>query len=78
MLPDWGTYMKLRYDLVQAGLFDDDGLPTFDNLRQAMKTLKTYLAKAPKDRFDDFESENHIEETDSEDIGQGLHAAQIR
>ncbi len=70
MLPDWGTYLKLRYDLVQAGLFDDDGLPTFDNLKQAMKMLKAYLAKAPEDRFGDFESENHIEETDSEDISE--------
>ena len=70
MLPDWNTYLKLQYDLKQAGLFDDDGLPTFNNLKEAMKTLKAYLADASEDRFDNFEAENLIEETECGDISE--------
>ena len=55
MLPDEGTYMRIEWDLKIAGLFDEDGLPCFEDIHTALESLRVYLANAPDDRFDDFD-----------------------
>ena len=54
MLPDWETYMRIEWDLKTAGLFDEDGLPFFEDIHSALESLRKYLANAPDDRFDGF------------------------
>lgn len=55
MLPDWETYMRIEWDLKTAGLFDEDGLPCFEDIHTALESLREYLANAPDDRFDGFD-----------------------
>ena len=38
-----------------AGLFDEDGLPCFEDIHTALESLRGYLANAPDDRFDGFD-----------------------
>ena len=47
--------MRIEWDLKTAGLFDEDGLPCFEDIHTALESLREYLANAPDDRFDDFD-----------------------
>ena len=47
--------MRIEWDLKTAGLFDDDGLPCFEDIHTALESLRGYLANAPDDRFDGFD-----------------------
>ena len=47
--------MRIEWDLKTASLFDEDGLPCFEDIHTALESLREYLAIAPDDRFDDFD-----------------------
>ena len=64
MLPDVDTCLRIEQDLKVAGLFDEDGLPCFENIHKALNTLREYLANAPTDRFDDFNAKEPVGDCD--------------
>jgi hypothetical protein len=53
MLPDMLTFRRIEWDLKAANLIDEDGLPCFEDINQALNDLREYLANAPVDRFAD-------------------------
>ena len=70
MLPDMSTFRRIEWDLQNANLVDEDGLPCFEDINQALKDLRKYLANASENRFadlDKFESEEDEEMDFDED-----------
>ena len=56
MLPDMSTFRRIEWDLQNANLVDEDGLPCFEDINQALKDLRKYLANASENRFADLDN----------------------
>ena len=61
MLPDMSTFRRIEWDLQKANLLDEDGLPCFEDINQALKDLRKYLANAPDDRFADLDKDEEMD-----------------
>ena len=69
MLPDMLTFRRIEWDLKAANLIDEDGLPCFEDINQALKDLRKYLANASEDRFADLDKYESEEEIDFDEDG---------
>ncbi len=50
MLPSWDIFQHVMDTLIRAGVFDEDTIPDFDSLEDAIEKLKKYLEAHPDKR----------------------------